>query len=47
MTTSVRICGFEASELADLRADFGIFADTKHKELPGASPKFRLFTLKL
>jgi hypothetical protein len=27
---------FEASQLADLRADFGIFTDTKYRELPGA-----------
>jgi hypothetical protein len=26
----------EVSELADLRADFGIFADTKYRELAGA-----------
>jgi len=37
MTTSVQMCGFEASQLADLRADFGVFADTKYRELPGAS----------
>jgi len=36
MTTSVQLCGFEDSELADSRANFGIFADTKHRELPGA-----------
>ena len=39
MTTSVQICQFEASKLVHLRhlrVDFGIFADTKHKELPGA-----------
>ena len=27
--TLVRMCGFEASDHVDLRADFGIFADTK------------------
>ena len=32
--------GASSDELADLRADFGIFADTKHRELPGASPSF-------
>jgi hypothetical protein len=36
----VQMCGFEGNNkgnnLADLRADFGIFADTKHQELPGA-----------
>ena len=36
MTTSVQMCGFEASWRADLRADFGVFADTKYRELPGA-----------
>jgi len=37
MTTSVQMCGFEASRLADLRVDFGVFVDTKYRELPGAS----------
>ena len=36
MTISVQMCGFEASRRADLRADFGVFADTKYRELPGA-----------
>ena len=34
--SSVQMCGFEGNNLADLRADFGIFADTKHQELPGS-----------
>lgn len=42
MTTFVQLCGFGASEVADLRADFGSFADTKHRELPG--PERRLET---
>ena len=25
------MCGFEGNNIADLRADFGIFADTKHQ----------------
>jgi len=33
----VQMCGFEGNNLADLRGDFRIFADTKHQELPGAS----------
>ena len=32
------MCGFEGNNLADLRAEFGIFADTKHQELPGSFP---------
>jgi len=31
------MCRFEASRLADLRAGFGVFMDTKYRELPGAS----------
>jgi len=41
VVSSVQMCGFEGNNLVDLRADFGIFADTKHQELPGASPSFR------
>ena len=33
---SVRICGFEAGNVADLRPDFGIFVDNKYWELPGS-----------
>ena len=36
MVSPVQMCGFEGNNVADLRADFGIFADTKHQELPGA-----------
>ena len=36
MTISVQMCGFEASQLADLRANFRVFVDTKYRELPGA-----------
>ena len=36
------MCGFEGNNLAELRADFGIFADTKHQELPGSSSKMKL-----
>ena len=32
--TLVQMCGFEGNSLADLRADFGIFADTKYQEPP-------------
>ena len=36
MNISVRICGFEAGNVADLRPDFGIFVDNKYWELPGS-----------
>jgi len=36
MTTFVQFCGFKAAELADLRADFRIFVDTKNRKLPRA-----------
>ena len=39
---SVQMCGFEGNNLADLRVDFGIFADTKHQELPGSSATFMI-----
>ena len=37
VVSPVQMCGFEGNNLVNLRADFGIFADTKHQELPGAS----------
>jgi hypothetical protein len=36
MTTSVRICVFEAQKFVHLRAIFGNFPDTKYRKVPGA-----------
>ena len=36
VSTSVRICGFEARNVEDLRPDFGTFMDNKYRELPGS-----------